>query len=148
LVIAYLPATHRLLPDWLAALSLSLSLIFFLVFVWLNRGLPGMAILLVGLVLNLIVIVANGGWMPISPQAASQLIGGDAINTVGLGNRFGQKDVLLDPKGTHLGFLADRFLLPEWFPYQAAFSPGDILIAIGVFWLLARPTTDTKILTE
>jgi hypothetical protein len=39
--------------------------------------------------------------------------------------------------------LADRFLLPDWFPYKVAFSLGDILIALGIFWLLAKPGSKT-----
>jgi hypothetical protein len=44
----------------------------------------------------------------------------------------------------HFGFLGDRFLLPAWSPYQAAFSAGDILIGAGVFWLLAKPPANDK----
>ncbi len=148
LIIAYLPATHFLLPNWLAAAGLSASLVAFLVFVWLNRQLPGMPVLLVGVLLNLLVILANGGWMPISPQTASRLIGGDAGQLIGLGNRFGQKDILLLSQDTRLVFLADRFLLPAWFPYQVAFSLGDIFVAIGAFWLLAKPTASAQNPTE
>jgi hypothetical protein len=143
LVVAYLPVSHYLLPDWLAASSLSASLIVFLAFVWLNRRLPGMPILMIGLGLNLIVILANRGWMPISPQTASQLVGGNAIQSFSLGGRFGQKDILLLPQDMHFEILADRFLIPDWFLYKAAFSLGDILIALGIFWLLARPASQT-----
>jgi len=139
LIVAYLPATHYLVPKWLAALSLSASLLVFLAFVWINRELPGMPVLLAGLLLNLAVMTANGGWMPISPETASRLIGGDATKVFTLGARFGQKDILLRVQDMNLGFLADRFLLPAWFPYQVAFSAGDIMIAGGIFWLLARP---------
>ena len=139
LLIAYLPGTHRFVPNWLAAVSLLASLVVFLVFVWLNRQLPGMPILLAGLMLNLIVMVANGGWMPISPETASRVIGADISKYVEVGGRFGQKDILLLAQDTRLGFLADRFLLPAWSPYQVAFSAGDTLIAGGAFWLLARP---------
>ena len=139
LLIAYLPATHALIPDGLAVVGLSVSLVLFLVFVWLNRRLPGMPVLLAGLLLNLIVMAANGGLMPISPETASRVLGEDVSQRVALNGRFGQKDILLLPQVTRLGFLSDRFLPPAWFPYQVAFSAGDILIAAGVFWLLAWP---------
>ncbi|MGE5073059.1 MAG: DUF5317 domain-containing protein [Anaerolineae bacterium] len=144
LFIAYLPATHFLIPRWLAAISLSASLVIFLAFVWINRRLPGMPALLAGLLLNLSVMAVNGGWMPISPQTASRLIHNDVGRFLAVGARFGQKDVLLRPEDMHLGFLADRLLLPAWSPYQVAFSAGDVLIAVGAFWLLVaggnRPT--------
>ncbi len=143
LLIAYLPASRHLIPDALAAAGLWASSALFLAFVWLNRRLPGMPLLLAGLILNLAVMAANGGWMPISPQTASQVLRDDVSRYVALNARFGQKDMLLQAQDTHLGFLADRFLFPSWFPYQVAFSAGDILIAAGVFWLLARPPTQT-----
>jgi hypothetical protein len=139
LVVAFLPVSRYLLPDWLAASSLSTSLIVFLAFVWLNRRLPGMPILIIGLGLNLIVILANHGWMPISPLTASHLAVGNGIQSISVGSRFGQKDILLLPQDMHFEILADRFLLPDWFPYKVAFSLGDILIALGIFWLLAKP---------
>ncbi len=139
LFIAYLPATHFLVPNWLAVASLSASLIAFLAFVWINRRLPGMPVLLAGLMLNLIVMAANGGWMPITPDTASRLRGEDVTKLFALGDRFGQKDILLAPQNIHLGFLADRFLPPAWFPYKVAFSAGDILIGAGAFWLLTSP---------
>lgn len=144
LVIAYVPATRYLLPDRLAAIGLSVSLVLFAGFAWLNRRLSGMSVLLVGLMLNLVVMLANGGWMPIAPQTASQLVNTDVLKFLSLGSRFGQKDILLPPWNTNLEFLADRFLLPAWFPYRVAFSLGDILIGIGVFWLLANPYVKTK----
>ena len=145
LIVAYLPVTHYILPDWLAATILSASLIFFLAFVWSNRKLPGMPLLIIGLSLNLLVIVTNRGWMPISPQTANQLTtDGNVLQNQSLGTRFGQKDILLLPQETNLEFLADRFLLPDWFPYKVAFSLGDILIAVGIFWLLAKPAAQTE----
>ena len=137
LFIAYLPVTRHLLTDSLAAVTLLASLTLFLAFAWLNRCLPGMPILIVGLLLNFMVIVANGGWMPISPQTADLLTGKDILQIMNLGGRLGEKDILLSAQNTHFEFLADRFLLPEWIPYKSAFSLGDILIALGAFWLLA-----------
>jgi len=139
-VVAYFAPTRRLLPDWLASLVLLTSLILFLGFAWRNRRLPGMPILLAGLLLNLIVIAANGGWMPIAPETASRLIGSDVLQHLSLGARFGQKDILLAAESTRLGFLTDRFLLPAWFPYRAAFSLGDAVVGLGIFWLAANPS--------
>ena len=137
LFIAYLPVTRRLFTDSLASVTLLASLTLFLAFAWLNRRLPGMPILIVGLLLNFMVIAANGGWMPISPQTADLLTGKDILQVMNLGGRLGEKDILLSAQNTHFEFLADRFLLPEWIPYKSAFSLGDILIALGAFWLLA-----------
>ena len=139
LIIAYMPATRKLLNDGFASLSLLVSLALFFIFTWLNRRLPGMPVLMIGLLLNLVVIVANGGWMPISTYTASLLTGKDALQFMNLGGRFGEKDILLLAQNTRLEFLADRFLLPAWLPYKVAFSLGDVLISLGVFWLLVRP---------
>ena len=103
-----------------------------------------MPILIIGLGLNLLVILANRGWMPISPQTANHLIDGNVLEVLSLGSRFGQKDILLLPQDTHLEFLADRFLLPDWFSYKVAFSLGDTLIALGIFWLLAKTASQPE----
>jgi hypothetical protein len=144
LFVAYMPATRQLLSDGLASLSLLVSLALFFAFAWSNRRLPGMPILIFGLLLNFVVIVANGGWMPISLHTANLLTGKDVLQFVNLGSRFGEKDILLPAQNIHLEFLADRFLLPAWLPYKTAFSLGDILIGLGAFWLLAKPTTEQK----
>jgi hypothetical protein len=46
------------------------------------------------------------------------------------------KDFVLPLADTRLWFLDDRFILPAWMNYHVAFSIGDVLIAIGAFWLL------------
>jgi hypothetical protein len=137
-LVTFVPANTGAGALGAASAALPFSLLIFLAFVWLNRNLPGMPILLVGLILNLLVISANGGWMPISPQTAGHLPGGVDAGELPAGVRFGEKDILLATESTRLEFLADRFLLPPWMHYATAFSAGDILVAVGVFWLLAR----------
>ena len=121
-----------------SALLLPLSQALLLIFAWLNRQLPGMMILLLGTALNFTVIAANRGFMPISPQTASHLVPQAVLENVQPGERFGTKDILLLPEDTRFEWLADRFLPPAWSAYQVAFSFGDVLIAFGVFQLLAQ----------
>lgn len=138
-VVLHLPFARQSSPDWLVAVLLIVSQVVLLIFVWLNRVVAGALLLLCGVFCNLAVMTANGGFMPISPQTASRLVSEDKLEDVDIGSRFGSKDILLPPRETRLQWLADRFLPPYWFPYQVAFSLGDVFIALGVFWLLANP---------
>lgn len=133
----YQSRTGVRLPDsWVPVLLVG-SLIVLLIFAWLNRKLPGFWILGAGLLLNFIVIVANGGWMPISPETVRNLNPGAPESSWQIGKRLGGgKDIVLPVADTHLWFLSDRFLFPEWMPYRVAFSLGDVFIALGAFWLL------------
>jgi len=133
----YFERTQALFPDSLAALAVVSSQGLLFLFAWLNRHLPGMLVLIIGLVLNLTVMVANGGYMPINPRTAEQIIGKERIASFDSGDRIGYKDVFLPVNETRLEVLSDRFLPPDGFPYQVAFSLGDIFIAIGAFWILA-----------
>jgi len=138
-VVIFLPVTREIFPDWLAAVLLIASQIMLLAFAWMNRHMIGMVILLCGAALNFTVMTANSGFMPISPQTASRLIPEEVLRDFPTGSRIGAKDILLRPQDTHFEWLADRFLPPTWFPYQVAFSLGDVFIALGIFWLLAKP---------
>lgn len=113
------------------------SQLLFLVFAFLNRSHLGMKILLIGAALNFMVMAANGGFMPISFETADRLTQQDLLDYPA-GTLFGAKDILLPPEETRFEWLADRFLPPAWLPYQFAFSLGDIFIAAGAFWLLAK----------
>ncbi|MFC1879008.1 DUF5317 domain-containing protein [Chloroflexota bacterium] len=134
-LIISVPQTRSWIPGEYVPIFLGLSQLCLLVFVWLNRTQPGFLILGAGLLLNFIVITANGGMMPISPQIASALVPGTPESAWENGARFGwSKDIVLDRDGTNLWQLSDWLLLPKIFSYQYALSPGDLLIAIGAFW--------------
>ncbi|MDP1545222.1 MAG: DUF5317 domain-containing protein, partial [Anaerolineales bacterium] len=135
--ILYLPSLRQHVSDLMAGLLLTVSQLLLIAFVWLNRKQPGVSLLLLGATLNFTVMAANRGFMPISPQTASRLVPQSVLMNISTGSRFGLKDILLHPEQTRFEWLADRFLPPDWFPYQVAFSLGDVFLALGIFWLLA-----------
>ena len=141
----YLPVTRDWILDPLAAICLVTSQALLLIFAYLNRKLIGMWLLIVGLLLNMVVISVNGGFMPISPETASNLVPAPIVQAMPLEQRFGKsKDMLVLPEDTHAEWLADRFLLPKWFSFQVAYSAGDILLAFGAYWMLAYQPLQKK----
>ena len=135
--VTYFERTQALIPDRLSTLAIVTSQGLLLLFAWFNRHMPGMLVLIIGIILNFIVMLANGGFMPINPQTAERVVGIERISSIELGSRIGHKDILLPINETRLELLADRFLPPARFPYQVAFSMGDIFIAVGACWILA-----------
>jgi len=107
---------------WGLPLPIYVMVLFSLVVVaMMNRKLPGAIMLAAGVSLNLIATLANGG-MPVSTQAAD--IAGVAIPSDGL-------HVAMTSE-TLMPILAD--LIPVPF-VRNVYSAGDIVLAIGGFWL-------------
>jgi hypothetical protein len=87
-------------------------------------------LILLGTFLNFIVIMLNGGQMPVSQEAMvkaglaedlNALVNGEIITHIIMG------------KNTALKFLGDIFILPEPYPRPKVFSLGDIFLGIGIF---------------
>lgn len=136
-VVIYFPNPRRMGLLSLHVVILSVSYLAFSLFIWMNHRLPGMAIICLGLLLNLTVMLANGGYMPITPQAVERIGHASMVSVSGAGARVSSsKDVVLPKEETILWFLSDVFLLPPPFPIPTAFSVGDILVAAGVFLLV------------
>jgi hypothetical protein len=140
LIAFYLPYTRKSLSDEVASLCLILSQVLLLIFTGLNFRLPGMPLLALGLACNLTVILANGGFMPLSTDTASRLVSQTVLNRLVIGERVSSasKDILLSEANLRLPWLADRFVPPQSVSYRFAFSLGDIFIAAGAFWILFR----------
>jgi hypothetical protein len=86
-----------------------------------NLAIPGLPLVLIGGAANLITIVANGGFMPVSPEAVAAM---GRLPKEGYSN-----SRLVD--GVVLGPLTDIFAMPTWIPLANVFSIGDALIGIG-----------------
>jgi hypothetical protein len=131
----YWPVTRSALPDEVVPVVQIGSLTLLLVFAVLNLKQPGFWALGLGLALNLLVVVVNGGFMPITPETIYRLAPEIPRDRWQPGMRLGTgKDMVLLQGDTKLWFLSDILIIPGFLTY--AFSPGDVLIAVGAFWLL------------
>jgi hypothetical protein len=126
----------RGLPVPAIGIFVAVSQFLLTLFAFANRAMHGMSVIVLGLALNLVVMAANGGLMPIDSQTASALVSRERLESLEDGGRFGTKDVLLD--NARLSFLGDRFVISYPWRSREAFSLGDAFIALGAFWSLAR----------
>lgn len=100
-----------------------------IVFLWINRRLPGLKLALVGTLLNLAVILANGGFMPMAPATFAATYA--EVPAPLAGQRIAQsKDVALPPDRAALAGLGDTLAL-TW-PFRSVFSIGDLVLAAGL----------------
>lgn len=137
LIAFYLPVTSSMIADEFAAVALTVSQLLLLIFGWKNRHQRAFVLLLMGLLFNFIVIVSNGGLMPMSPATLTKLVSADRAAAWQIGERIAHtKDRLLPEEQTRFAFFADRFILPEWTGQAVAYSIGDVVIALGAFWFL------------
>jgi hypothetical protein len=117
------------LPDGLRSLLLVAAYPVGAVFLAANRRIPGMALIALGAVLNLLAITANGGVMPASPAALAAA--GLPVDEPG----FQSSTAVTDPR---LAFLGDVFAVPASWPLSNVFSVGDVLIGVGLAWGVHR----------
>ena len=107
----------------------------------LNRHLPGAKLFALGLVLNLIVMGANGGWMPVTPETSS-FVHPERIVEVHA-RPPSSKNVVLARSETRLWVLSDiiRLTLP-W--QRTAISIGDALLIVGAGQFIFKATAKEK----
>ena len=132
--VALLGTTHALAAINAARPLNVIGAVLLLAVVWFNWRIPGAIIFGAGLMLNLIVIGAFGGRMPVllpgdidpnSPVLAALKGGLDPLHVA-----------LQQPQG--LWFLGDVFAIPGIGGHASLVSIGDLLMAAGVAWLIIR----------
>jgi hypothetical protein len=106
-----------------------LTLIALLVFLFVNRRVFGMPILMAGLVLNLLVIGVNGGRMPADPRAL--IATGQASRAEILVRDGKAANCVLMSEDTRLNILGDSIVLPFLGNLGAAYSAGDLVALAG-----------------
>ena len=108
-----------------------MSYLLLLVFVGANVRRPGIAIIGIGLLLNLAAIVANEGLMAITPETILRT--GPMPEDAVVGEWLpGSKDVVLEREDVRLWFLTDRLTWDPISDVVRAFSIGDVVIAAGL----------------
>lgn len=125
--------------NWIAGIGqvlLVLTYLSVLVGLWINRQLPGVVIAGVGVLLNALVITANGGGMPVDRELTVRA--GNKAMVKLLDSPAYTKHAVITPH-TRLRPLADILPLPVLAPRPKWFSPGsigDVFITVGACWLL------------
>ncbi|MEZ5229409.1 MAG: DUF5317 domain-containing protein [Acidimicrobiales bacterium] len=104
-----------------AALHLASYFLAF-IFVWQNRHVVGMGIIVLGGFMNTAAIAANGGVMPARLEA---------LETAGIISDSPTFENSAPVENARLAFLGDVFAIPEGIPFANVFSIGDILLVLG-----------------
>jgi hypothetical protein len=134
IAVALLGTLHSQIAVTVARPLNVIGAVLLLAVVWFNRRIPGALLFGAGLTLNLVVILAFGGRMPVlvphdadpsSPILALLRGGLDPLH------------VALDhPQG--LWFIGDILTIPSIGGHSSLVSIGDLLMAAGVAWLIIR----------
>lgn len=115
-----------------------LSYALLLAFVILNRRRTGFLVIGLGMMLNFMAIVANGGLMPISPASMEKAGHGDELAELELGDAVPlSKNVLLEESDTNLQWITDRITWDSLEPLSVI-SAGDVIIAAGLLITLVE----------
>lgn len=95
---------------------------------WANRHVAGLWLVGAGGIANFLAISTNGGVMPARPEA---------LATAGLpvGEGFANSAAATDAP---LWFLGDVFAVPASWPLANVFSVGDVVLLVGLAWLVHR----------
>jgi len=107
-----------------------------------NRHLPGAKLFALGVFLNILVMTANGGWMPLTPQMY-QFVYPD--RTIAAGDKpFGSKNIILPESEINLWLLAD--IIPVTLPWRrTVVSTGDVVMMLAAAQFVFGGTATNKL---
>lgn len=128
--------------SWVVRYSLvlyMLSYVFLFLGLYVNRHIKAGRILAAGIMLNFLVIVLNGGRMPVSIPAAHAAGLGEFVDYIGSGI-YPTHTLIND--STRLWFLGDIIPIPPPYIRPRVFSIGDAVMAVGVMLLVQAYMVD------
>ncbi len=133
MVILYVPGQTALQMT-----VLILSQVVLVLLVILNHHLPGAKLLALGIILNTTVMVANGGWMPITPEM-NHFVHPDRV-VEELDRAPNSKGIILPRTETRLWILSDivRVKVP-W--RRTVVSVGDLVVLAGIAQFIFQATS-------
>ncbi len=143
MLVVYAPGASTL-----QIILLNLSHIGFIVAFLLNRHLPGAKLAAIGLVLNLVVMLSNGGLMPLTPSNAKFVIP-KWYATVDIDAQIGgrppsSKNVILLAEQTKLQPLADTIRIASPWGQEGVLSFGDLLMLTGIALFIFKDETSKR----
>lgn len=98
----------------------------------------GVRLVTLGLLLNLVAMLSNGGLMPVQPSAVAAVDRID-LNSLSFDEPIpGTKNILLEKQETTLPVLSDWIIVRLPYPFAKAISPGDIFAVAGVLLTAAE----------
>jgi len=115
---------------WVRMAVLAASYVMLLVFTARNARIPGVPLIIIGLVLNMAVVTANGG-MPVSEDAVKESGQTELLDM--LRNDEGVKHHLMTSED-YLRPLGDVIPVPG--PVKQVLSVGDLFVYAGLAWLI------------
>lgn len=123
------PTVGDVSPRLVGTAMLIGSYIALLILLTVNRWLPAVGVMTVGLVMNLAVVAANAG-MPVQPAAITAAGGSIGSLTTGSAKHHLMTDQDLLP------FLGDVVPIPP--PGRIVISYGDVLLYGGIAWMIVQ----------
>jgi hypothetical protein len=121
--------------------SLVLSHIALIFLILLNHHLPGAKVFALGIILNTAVMLANGGWMPVTPETYHFVHPQQAVEAQA--RPPSSKGVILSREETRLWILSDIVRVPlPW--RRTAMSAGDLLLILGAAQFIFQATSKRR----
>jgi hypothetical protein len=132
-LVLYVPGQTTLQRACLILSQLALILL-----ILLNQHVPGAKVFALGIILNTAVMLANGGWMPVTPETYHFIHPEQAVEVQA--RPASSKGIVLSRAETRLWILSDivRVTLP-W--RRTAMSVGDLLLILGATQFIFQATS-------